>query len=248
LFITICCRKGEECLTYPRVSNLVSIVITNYNNGKYLVECLDSIINQTYKNIEIVFIDDGSTDNSETIVKKWVRENSKKLTHKSMFNYIKIPRNIGFAGALNLGFYMSKGEYIAVQDSDDISHEKRIEKQVDFLKKNPNVSVVGTNYVAFEDGNFNKQIKCLWLNYGVSKIKESYRKGKHCVCHGTILFRGKIFDMLGGPSRKYEGAEDYEVVSKFIKEGVDNIKEVLYYYRSHPKQRSKRYYSKKKSR
>ncbi|QUH26984.1 glycosyltransferase [Serpentinicella alkaliphila] len=233
-------------MTITRIKNLVSIVITNYNNGRYIEECLNSILNQTYKEIEIIVIDDGSTDSSEHIIKKWEKENLSRFHRKDILYYIKLPRNIGFAGALNLGFFMAKGEFIAVQDADDISHEKRIEKQVNFLSKNKNIAVVGTNYVAFEDGNFNKQTKNLWLKYGLNNIKESYSRGNHCVCHGTILFRAEIFDKLGGPTRRLVGAEDYEVISKFIGEGVDNIQEVLYYYRAHPKQRSKKFYSKKK--
>ena len=233
-------------MTNSRIKNLVSVVITNYNNGRFIEECLNSILNQTYKEIEIIVVDDGSTDSSEHIIQKWEKENLSRFNIKDMLYYIKLPRNIGFAGALNLGFFMAKGEYIAVQDADDISHERRIEKQVNFLKNNNKISVVGTNYVAFEDGNFNKQTKNLWLKYGLNNIKESYSRGNHCVCHGTILFRAEIFDKLGGPTRRLVGAEDYEVISKFIGEGVDNIREVLYYYRAHPKQRSRKFYSKKK--
>lgn len=229
---------------YHRTNGLVSVVITNYNNQKYIEECLDSILKQTYKDIELILIDDASTDNSDEIIRKWIKKNVNKFKKNDLFTYIKLPRNIGFSGAITLGFFLARGEFIAVQDGDDISHEERIKRQVNYLRKNNNISVVGTNYNIFEN-NLKKLEKANWLKYGVDKIRESYKKGNHCVCHGTILFRGKVFDKLGGLTRKFDGAEDYEVISKFINEGVENLKETLYYYRAHPNQRSRHYYKKK---
>ncbi|GED31434.1 hypothetical protein BCE02nite_25750 [Brevibacillus centrosporus] len=111
-----------------RESGLVSVVITNYNRGDYVLECLNSILSQTYQKWEMIFIDDASTDDSVAIVYEWLQRNEASLRdHQVVIQ--QLPRNIGFAGAINMGFYLAKGEYIAVQDSDDYSHPLRLERE-----------------------------------------------------------------------------------------------------------------------
>jgi len=84
-----------------------------------------------------------------------------------------------------------------------------------------------------------------FVQYGWENISRTYFWGSHCISHGTILFRGEIFDRLGGLERYPQGketvAEDYYFINKYFQNGIriDNIPEVLYYYRSHPSQRSK---------
>ena len=72
----------------------------------------------------------------------------------------------------------------------------------------------------------------------MDNVKEIYSKGGHCVCFGTLLFQGKLFDKFGGLTRRLKGAEDYEFVTKILSSGVDNLPEILYYYRHHSEQRS----------
>jgi len=227
-----------------RISNLVSVIIPAFNRGEYIIECLDSIKKQTYKNIEIIVIDDASTDNTAHLVKYWMKNNRNDLIASNTV-FISLPRNVGFAGALNVGYYLSKGEFIAVQDSDDLSHPERIQKQVSYLNQNPHLSLVGTNFAAFRDGNFKNSWKAVWLRFGEDEIKKRYENKQHCVCHGTLLFRGEVFDKYGGPTRNLDGAEDYEFIYKCFQEGIDNINEVLYYYRVHKKNRSNEFYDDK---
>lgn len=238
-------KKGVNYMPYCRIPGLVSVVVTNYNHSKYIVECLDSIKNQTYKAIEIIIIDDASTDNSVEVINKWIKTSNFSLQKEDFVTCVSLPRNSGFAGAVSLGFFLAKGEFIACQDSDDISHPRRIEGQVNFLKTNTNVHVVGTSYSVFED-NYLKPIPSKnWISYGVSKVKEIYSKGGHCVSCGTILFHGKLFDKFGGLTRKLTGAEDYEFITKLLSYGVDNLPDKLYYYRHHSSQRSREFYSNK---
>ncbi|MBM7646388.1 glycosyltransferase involved in cell wall biosynthesis [Scopulibacillus daqui] len=158
---------------------------------------------------------------------------------------IDLPSNVGFSGSLNIGYFLSSGEFIAVHDGDDISHPERLERQIKFLKDNPDIDLVGTNYSYFPTGDFSNQTKANWLKFG-DDILKTYAHGGHCVCHGTILFRGKVFDQLGGPTRRVKGAEDYEFIVKFLNAQlkIDNLPEVLYYYRSHPNQRSRQFFTK----
>lgn len=222
-----------------REEGLVSVVIPCYNASSYIEECLNGLLSQTYKNIEVILVNDASTDHTVKIVEQWIEKTNPSFP----IIICNLPVNTGFAGALNIGYFMSSGEYIAVNDADDISHPLRFEKQVNFLKENPDYDLIGTNYRSFTDDNKENGKEANWLYYG-EDIRKIYAIGKHCVCHGTILFRGKVFDLLGGPTRRITGAEDYEFIVKFLnaKLKIDNLREVLYYYRVHEKQRSKQFY------
>ncbi|MER2046661.1 MAG: glycosyltransferase family A protein [Solibacillus sp.] len=223
-----------------RKEGLVSVVIPCYNAAQFIEDCLDGLKCQKHDKIEVIIVNDASTDNTLDVVEKWL-ENSNPHFQTIICN---LPVNTGFAGALTVGYFMSSGEYIAVNDADDISHPLRLDKQVNFLLENPDYDLIGANYKVFynadsiEDGQ-----KSNWLQYGDS-IQECYAAGGHCVCHGTILFRGKVFDMIGGPTRRINGAEDYEFIVKFLnaKLKIDNLTDVLYYYRNHDQQRSKTFY------
>ena len=223
-----------------REEGLVSVVIPCYNAAPFIEDCLDGLLSQTYKNMEVIIVNDASTDHTQQIIEKWL-ENTAPSFKTIICN---LPVNTGFSGAITIGYFMSSGEYIAVNDADDISHPLRLEKQVDFLLKNPDYDLIGTNYSMF-DNLTKKEIskKANWLHYGDS-IRHVYASGGHCICHGTILFRGKVFDMLGGPTRRINGAEDYEFIVKLLnaKLKIENLNEVLYFYRNHNEQRSKDFY------
>ena len=103
----------------------VSVIVPVHNSRRYLKECLDSIINQTYKNIEIIIINDNSTDDSLKIIKTY---NDKRI------KLINLDKNSGVALARNKGIEVSTGAYICFIDSDDYWYKDKIEKQVKFIK------------------------------------------------------------------------------------------------------------------
>ncbi|EJL32898.1 glycosyltransferase family 2 protein [Brevibacillus sp. BC25] len=229
-----------------RIDGLVSVVITNFNRAAYIRECLDSILQQTYENWEIILIDDASTDQSVEVAREWLEQNERFFPEDNQVLIHALPRNVGFAGAINIGHYMSRGEFIANQDSDDFSHVLRLSRQVEYLKSQPQIDLVGTNYYAFSSDHPEKKDLATWIRYG-DDIRKVYGSGGHCVCHGTCMFRGRLFDQVGGPTRRIDGAEDYEFIAKALnaRAGVNNIAEALYYYRIHAEQRSAQYYRKK---
>ncbi len=133
-------------------NELVSIVIPVYNSAKYLEKTIESINRQTYKNYEAIFIDDGSNDNSVEIIKKYQLQNDR----------ISIINNIhqGVSKARNKGIKCAKGRYLTFLDSDDIWLENKIERQIDFIKKN-NYSFVYCNfkYMSDDGKKVSKEIK-----------------------------------------------------------------------------------------
>jgi len=128
------------------MDELVSVLIPLYNHEQYINECLDSIKNQTYKNIEVIIVNDGSNDNSEQVVKQWIENNP-----EPNITYI-LQENQGVTKTLNKMISLSKGEYITICASDDILTEESIEKRVEYLKNNSlieacigDANVIGTN-------------------------------------------------------------------------------------------------------
>ena len=118
---------------------LVSVIMSVYNGEKYLVQAIDSILNQTYQNFEFIIIDDCSTDNSSHILQEYAKKDSR-------IKIIKKEKNIGIKGFienLNLGISIAEGKYIARMDADDISLPERFQKQVTFLENNPEIFMVG---------------------------------------------------------------------------------------------------------
>ncbi len=110
-------------------TQLVSVIVPLYNAEKYIEETMESILNQTYKNIEIVIVDDGSKDQSSSIVKNF------KKKYPEQIQYI-LQENQGVSVARNTGIENANGEYISFLDSDDLWHSTKIEKQIESMHKN----------------------------------------------------------------------------------------------------------------
>ena len=124
--------------------NLVSIVTPLYNSEKYIAETIESVLYQTYQNWEMLIIDDCSTDSGANIVKKYLIDKRIK--------YFKLEKNSGAAICRNKGIEVSNGEFIAFLDSDDLWKKEKLEKQVNFMKKN-NYSISFTEYEEIDENS-----------------------------------------------------------------------------------------------
>lgn len=122
----------------------VSIVIPYYNNQSTIIRALESVVNQTYKNYEVILINDGSTDKTLEIVEQYI------LAHKDVRILNLVQKNNGPAAARNNGVKNSKGDYIAFLDSDDSWDKHKLEKQMNFIKKN-NIDLLGSNHKIIKD-------------------------------------------------------------------------------------------------
>ena len=131
------------------VNPQISIIMTIYNHEKFITKSIKSVLNQSYKKWELIAIENGSKDLSAKILKSFKDNRIKK-------NFLK---NIGRTNALNLALRMCKGKFIAIQDSDDISHKKRLKIQLEYFKKKEHCWILGTNYSLFNKSkNFKKRI------------------------------------------------------------------------------------------
>ena len=125
----------------PGKVNKISVLMPTYNCGKYIAQSVKSILNQTYPDFEFIIIDDGSTDNTESIIKNF---NDKRIQYYRT-------EHCGTAAALNNGVLKASGDWIARIDADDFNVPERLEKQVQFLNENPEYSAVSAWSVYFSD-------------------------------------------------------------------------------------------------
>ena len=111
------------------MSDLVSIITPNYNSEKFIKDTIESVLNQTYSNWELIIIDDVSTDNSFDIAKEYEKKDKR-------IKAIRLSKNSGAAIARNRGIEVAKGRFIAFLDSDDLWKKYKLEKQIKFMKEN----------------------------------------------------------------------------------------------------------------
>ena len=167
------------------MEELISIIIPIYNSEKYIKRCIDSIINQSYKNIEIILIDDGSTDNSRNICEKYSSIDSRfKILSK---------KNGGVSSARNVGVKNAKGEYIMFVDADDWLEKDAIITLYNTLKEH-NVDIVRGNFYCNNDKrNFKIEIQNKYENI---KIKKNDKKLKIEIINDLLLGKLKAFVWL----------------------------------------------------
>jgi glycosyltransferase involved in cell wall biosynthesis len=176
---------------------LISIVIPTYNNEKYLPEAIESSLEQSYKNIEIIVVDDGSTDNTRELVKQY----------GSKVRYI-YQENQGVSGARNTGIKNAAGNYLQFLDADDIILTRKLEIQVDFLENNPDYMVVYSDVRYFYGFDRTKLTQKDFKFYSGNIFKELLQ-GNFIVVHASLVRKSCIDNMTLFQS-KFDPYEDWD--------------------------------------
>lgn len=199
----------------------ISIVMAGYKTNINLVKkTLDSIKNQTYKDFELVFVDDGCS--AETV--------SYILKYKEYFHitYIKNEMNLGLAKSLNRGVSKAEGDYIARLDDDDIIMERRLEKQLLFMENNPDYDACWSDFLYIDQ--FDNVI-------GKSKIPTKnilhtlIKKG-NCCCHSTFFIKKDVLIKSNGYNEKFLYAQDFELYLRLLNgHKIGCLKEYLVKFR-----------------
>lgn len=199
---------------------LVSIIIPVYNSQLYIYECIKSIVDQTYSNLEILIINDGCSDDSILIVKSFSDNRIKIIENES---------NLGLATSVNKAIDLSQGSFIARMDADDIAVNSRIERQVNFLINNPDVSILGTAMQSIGNSNYLHQFP------QTHQSCKAHLLFNVCFGHPTVMFRKSVFN---SPENYYldelqQYSEEYELWCRLVdKVSFANLPETLLYYRT----------------
>ena len=182
----------------------ISVLMPVYNAEKFLKEAIDSVLNQTFKDFEFLIINDASIDNSKKII----------LSYKDRrIRYFENTKNLGVVKTLNKGLKLTKGEYIARMDADDISYIHRLKIEYDEIIKDDMVAIIASFYdVVDEEG------KHLYTVKEASSAEEIYYtlQFRNCLGHSTVMFNKKIILNEFHGYKRCE-AEDYELWLRVVK-------------------------------
>jgi glycosyltransferase involved in cell wall biosynthesis len=201
---------------------LVSVLMPVYNAAAFITASLNSILTQDYTQLEVIIVDDGSTDQSIDIVQSFFDQR---------IVIIRNPENIGLAASLNKAIRISTGIFLARMDADDIAHPSRISRQVNFMLNNADVDVLGSSMQYFGESRF--------LNHfpETHDACKSYLMLNVCFGHPAVMFRRHVFDssenFYNPHLRQY--SEEYDLWCRLVdKYRFHNLQEVLLYYRTYP--------------
>ncbi|MHA1338270.1 MAG: glycosyltransferase family 2 protein [Promethearchaeota archaeon] len=181
----------------------VSIIMAVYNEENIIKKAINSILNQSFKNFELIIINDCSSDNTLKKIEELLKEKDHRI--KVINNKV----NIGLTKSLNKAIKIARGKYIARQDADDYSLPKRLEKQIKFLDDHPDYAFCGTEA-------FVKQNKHAGVKY--YRYKEIFNRLilYDCFYHSTIMIRRNVFNICGIYDENYFYGQDYELWCRII--------------------------------
>ena len=203
---------------------LVSVLMPVYKTAPYLSEAMDSMLHQTFKDYELIVLDDCSPDNAEEILDAY--DDSRIVRYKG-------ENNVGLSNVLNVGIEMARGKYIARMDSDDISLPNRLQIQVDYLEAHSEIDLVSVGMRLFGAK------ESVWIrerNPEKVKIEALFHSP---VLHASSMWRKDSFERHGLRFRQeMVPAEDYDLWTRAMLKGLKlvNLPEVLYEYRIHEAQ------------
>ena len=215
---------------------LVSVLMCVYNTEKYLEQAVQSILSQTYKNIEFIIVDDGSQKQVKDILNNYINDSRIKIYSRC---------HMGLTKSLNYGLDKCRGKYIARQDADDISDVERIKEQVKYFEEGKYTQTVCGSYIYIFDKNKKYKKKNPVDNCKI-KLNLYFR---NCIAHGSVMFPRKIINEYHFYNERLSCAQDYELWRNLVtRVNFYNIPKYLYSYRVHEhaitsKHKIKQYYN-----
>jgi len=195
----------------------ITVLMTTYNCSRYIQASINSILNQSYGNFELLIIDDGSEDNSEAIIRSL---NSEKI------RYIRL-KHVGRSAALNYGLKEAKFEWVALMDADDIAVPNRLEKEVKLINKS-------SKDIIFSDSVYFKNRKIQFLNK-INTEKEDLKKKielRGHICNSSVLYNRNFIIENGGYNENLDYFVDYELWVRLLnKANFVHLNELLIFMR-----------------
>lgn len=207
---------------------MVSVVIPCYNAARFIYQSIDSILKQTFSAIELIIVDDGSTDDTVRLIREFKDQRIK---------LILLEENLGNYYARNTGIRAAQGKYIAMFDADDVSECNRIEIQYNYLEARRHVGAIGSNYhLINEAGEIIGKVHrdCKYPEFKIRLLGNNYMLQSTIMIRRHLISRHQLFYQL-----KYTVASDYDFVTRCSQYfPIYNIPEFLVRYRFHDRQLS----------
>ena len=200
--------RSDEIVDSPQLSVVMSV----FNGEKYLRDSIESILEQTFRDFEFIILDDGSTDNTHKIIKRYAQKDKRIALIEQ--------QNIGLTKSLNRGIKISRGKCIARQDADDISLPERFKKQLYYINK-------GYDFVCCRTRINNSKTTPLTFTVFYRVLVKSI----NVFVHGTYLFRKEILNRTGLYNEIFVCAQDYEFIRRLIRKRVKiyYMRDILYH-------------------
>jgi glycosyltransferase involved in cell wall biosynthesis len=197
------------------------VVMPTYNSERYLVEAIQSILAQTFKDFRLIIVDDNSTDHSVSIAESF---------QDDRIRVVRNSRKIGMAKSLNVGLREDGAEFVARHDADDASLPVRFEKQIEFLREHPNVGLLGSSIFLMDETG-----QVFAKNILPTNVRSTLFAG-NMICHGSVMLPAEVFEKVGSYSEsvKWPYPEDYDLWLRIAKDyDVRNLRDCLYVWRIH---------------
>lgn len=213
---------------------LVTVIVPAYNHENYIEDCLNSVVAQSYNNMQIIVFNDGSKDKTDYVIKKFIEKSGRKIEYISK-------ENEGLCKTLNKGLAMSKGKYVAVIASDDMWLPNKIQQQVDFLESNRNVGLIYSDayFLKWEIktdmkySDYKPKLKKIFKNSIQNINMYEHLMTENLVIALTTMVRKECFDKVGYFDEKLK-YEDYDMWLRIAKiYPIAYIDAPLAYYRIH---------------
>lgn len=204
----------------------VTVLMPTYNDKRFIDEAITSVLNQTMSHFELLIIDDTSTDKTPVILARYMkRDNRIRVIHNK--------ENLGLTKSLNIGLKHARGEYIARMDADDISAEKRLEKQLTYMISHPECDFLATRTIVISESG--KHIKKTKINFKGKNIKNCLLDIGSPFVHSSMMMRKETLDELGGYNENWPTRQDYELWlhAAFANKKFAYLNECLLFFRFH---------------
>ena len=201
----------------------ISVIMSAYNSAQYIGESISSVLNQTFRDFELIIVNDYSTDNTLEVIKTYSVQDYRIVV-------INNDSNLQQAISRNKAAKIARGEYIAILDSDDISLPHRLEVQYDYSRKHPDIVLIGCGAEIINDSG--SVIGRKHPSSDLNKLKFELTTTNPIV-HSGVFYKKTTVDSLGGYNNNYLHSEDYKLYSDLINKDhkITNLPNILIKYR-----------------
>jgi glycosyltransferase involved in cell wall biosynthesis len=192
-------------------SPVVSIIMAAYNAKRYGAQAIQSVLAQTYQHIELIIVNDGSTDDTLEMLESYKANDSRVVVINQA--------NAGVSAARNAGFAHARGEYFCIFDADDLMLPTKIERQMAFAEAHPSADFIYSKVYYFMDGAYDIYRRDLVTVNGSDVYKTLLSRGNF-IYTGTVFFKRSVFDRFGGFDATLRSAEEFDYWLTLSKQGI----------------------------